>query len=144
MLQPGNPQLSGAVPLGTPFPLLRNNGPSGYSMCSQFPCARAPSPPICAFSVVAMLWHLHAYVPSKAAVQIELNQLRRLCISYMVALTALHHCSCLMADSPTITYTHMLSSLVCCLCLPMRYAKGTPILCSSGSSSRPVCGSCPF
>ncbi len=42
VLQPGNPQLSGAIPLGTPYPVLRYNGPSGYSMCSQFPCARKP------------------------------------------------------------------------------------------------------
>ena len=40
VLQPGNPQLSGAIPLGTPYPVLRYNGPSGYSMCSQLPCAR--------------------------------------------------------------------------------------------------------
>ena len=40
VLQPGNPQLSGAVPLGTPYPVLRYNGPSGYSMCAQFPCTR--------------------------------------------------------------------------------------------------------
>lgn len=46
VLQPGNPQLSGAIPLGTPYPVLRYNGPSGYSMCSQFPCARKPSYPL--------------------------------------------------------------------------------------------------
>ena len=46
VLQPGNPQLSGAIPLGTPYPVLRYNGPSGYSMCSQFPCARKPSHPL--------------------------------------------------------------------------------------------------
>lgn len=43
VLQPGNPQLSGGVPLGTPYPVLRYNGPSGYSMCSQFPCTREAS-----------------------------------------------------------------------------------------------------
>ena len=46
VLQPGNPQLSGAVPLGTPYPVLRYNGPSGYSMCSQFPCTREPFTPV--------------------------------------------------------------------------------------------------
>ena len=46
VLQPGNPQLSGAVPLGTPYPVLRYNGASGYSMCSQFPCTREQPLPL--------------------------------------------------------------------------------------------------
>lgn len=46
VLQPGNPGLSGAVPLGTPYPVLRYNGATGYSMCSQFPCTREPLTPL--------------------------------------------------------------------------------------------------
>ena len=51
VLQPGNPQLSGPVPLGTPYPVLRHNGASGYSMCSQFPCTREPSIALCSHYV---------------------------------------------------------------------------------------------
>lgn len=47
VLQPGNGQLTGAVPLGTPYPVLRYNGATGYSMCSQFPCARERLDPQC-------------------------------------------------------------------------------------------------
>ena len=34
VLQPGNPQLSGPVLLGTPYMVLWHSGASGYSMCS--------------------------------------------------------------------------------------------------------------
>lgn len=48
VLQPGNDVLSGSVPLGTPYPVLRYEGGTSYTMCSAFPCRRAhrhPSPP---------------------------------------------------------------------------------------------------
>ena len=39
VLQPGNIGLTGQVPLGTPYPVLRYEGASGYIMCSAFPCS---------------------------------------------------------------------------------------------------------
>ncbi|BDA47649.1 probable LRR receptor-like serine/threonine-protein kinase at N-terminal half [Coccomyxa sp. Obi] len=38
VLQPGNELLSGSVPLGTPYPVLRYEGGTSYTMCSAFPC----------------------------------------------------------------------------------------------------------
>ena len=40
VLQPGNELLSGSVPLGTPYPVLRYEGGTSYTMCSAFPCRR--------------------------------------------------------------------------------------------------------
>ncbi|CAL8471905.1 g11447 [Coccomyxa elongata] len=58
VLQPGNDLLSGSVPLGTPYPVLRYEGGTSYTMCSAFPCrslAPAPGPGMSAMAPAPMV-----------------------------------------------------------------------------------------
>ncbi len=103
VLQPGNPGLSGAVPLGTPYPVLRYNGATGYSMCSQFPCTREHLTPLP--SLLSAALDTSSHVNEDVLDSATATPNKRVSCSYVLA-----RCRVAYVLLATSDYSHLIST----------------------------------